>query len=119
MDLYFCLAPKPTGKKMKSLNSLAFALVIAGTTLVPAFAHGNGSKATAAVSLKVALVSPKNDRVLESAVEALQNRNAKVETNVTTEHTRPSNSLRHRLHRIHKHGEEHVLILGGPEAFSM
>jgi hypothetical protein len=106
---------------MKSLNSLAIALVIVGTTLAPAFAHASGSKATAAVDPKVALVSPKNDRVLESAVEALQNRNAKakVETNATTEPTRPSNSLRHRLHRIHKHAEEHVLILGGPEAFSM
>jgi len=111
---------------MKSLNTLAVVAIVASTGWTSVLAQErSGSIAPLADAPHVALVSAENDLSLQQAVESLQRKATEsrvsqpgTETNSLNEQKRHV-GLRHRIHRLHKHAEEHVLILGGPEAFSL
>ena len=112
---------------MKSLNFLAAVAIMAGTATTSVLAHENGASiAPIADAPHVALVSAESDRGLQEAVEALQRRATESrvsqpgsDANLSNERKHPASLLRHRIHNIRKHAEDHVLILGGPEAFSL
>jgi len=111
---------------MKSLGYLAVAAIMASTAWTNVHAReALCSVAPLTDAPHAALVSAENDLGLQQAVEALQRKTGESrvspagnETNLLNEQKRASR-LRHRIHRLHKHAEEHVLILGGPEAFSL
>jgi hypothetical protein len=104
---------------MKALNSLAVVSIIVSTGWTSVLAN-ESALAPVTDAPHVALLSAENDRGLQEAVEALQKRTTESRAAQSgTDTDKHSSALKHRIHRLRKHSEEHVLIMGGPEAFSL
>jgi hypothetical protein len=106
---------------MKSLSSLVVITALVSATWSAALAEESVPPDPQATG-EIALLSSQRDGGLESALDALQKKTSENQAGAAaagSERKHVSNPVQHKLHRIHKHGGEHILILGGPEAFLM
>jgi hypothetical protein len=106
---------------MKSLSSLVVIAALVSGSWSIVFAEETSPVGTLATN-KLALLSSQRDSGLESALDALQKKTSENQAGAAaagSERKHVSDPVQHKLHRIHRHGEDHILFLGGPEAFLM